>query len=481
MTRHETLAAVAIGVVVIFVQRRMIARRLARLGQHASHLVALIAAHGPALFVWRRLPRGARRAAAPLVAIVRFITFPVRWFATRVIIRTVGVRRLVTGEHHVRVALGDMDARDGTLFAPELRTPYAPRLDSLEMWFVLGENRSNEVHHQRDVLASIVAANSERFELAVRAARVQATAAASSCNGHLDVIAGLVVPACTAAITAFLFNEAQPGQRDRALGPELFASLQLLLHRTFLNPSSPDAKADWQSMVTARAVSVKLRRQLADAPQLNGDVDALAPAMALDGELRHGSSRDALIMLATALGPHVAWVTGSVIDELLRHPSQIGDQNPWGQQVTGTQTNDRRVRLVLEAMRHNPVVPGLIRTCPMHAELKDASTTRRPLRPGSTLIYTQSMEFTRPEHLLFRPDRFIDPTSAPPPMSFGFGAHECLGQQQAMQMMVAMLDPLLCHDNVRRASSPAGKISSAADRLRPAARRRLAISDSPRS
>lgn len=426
-------------------------------GRHMGRIVALVGAHGPRLFVWRR-------ASARKRALVRSLVNPVLhpWIPAHRQVFTPsakrrlsigGVNRVVTGDEQVRVALESAGAITTTM-----RTPYAERLDSLHLWFVLGEDRIGEIQTGRNALRSaapdgrpIPKPGDELFDKVVLAAGRRATSLVGASGGRIDVVEGLIVPACTAAVRVLLEPPGPNGDSEAAgselSDEELFASLQLLLHRTFLNPNSPLGRSDWGAERAARLVARKLVEKLGTSHE---SADAT-------------STR---IMLATAAGPHVAWVASHVIDELLRHPRETRLTDGWGAAVVPDEAaRARRIDLVLEAMRYSPVVPGVVRVCPIDAELEVSGHTRR-LRPGAYLVHTRAAEFTRLESLRFRPTRHAgqDP---PPAMSFGYGMHRCLGKELALALIVAIIDPLFQHENVRRAAGRSGRLSTTLPKFSP--------------
>lgn len=453
--------------------------RLRRCGRWArrrfGHVAAFVWAWTARSTRWAKLRRAARPATGWFRSAAQLLFQPYRWLAARYGTR-LPVQRVVGGTTQVLAALGERPPIEPGTTALPLRTCYGDALDALGLTFVVGENRIDKVLRGRDELALVMQHLEPAFERAIAAANREATALVSASEGCLDAVHGLVIPACEKAMSSLL------GLDGDVRGAGLFALSQMLLHRTFLNPVSRRATSDWVAERMARDAKQAFVDQI--RPEM-------LPSFAVDQTVGPDPTQatSTLVMLATSVGPHVAWAAATTLDELLRHPDDIAKlrgREPkthdrlWGSGrphvISGATAEERladlitdgRVRLVLEAMRHQPVVQGLVRDCPHAAHLVYGDGQDRALREGVTFIYSRTAEFDgavrgpgAKHPLRFDPDRFLPSATgagAVPLMSFGAGLHHCLGRDIALRMIVAILDPLLVHANVGRHPGAAGQM-----------------------
>ncbi len=469
----ETGRAIRIAIVGLFRIPVRLERGRRWLLRRLGHLLAFIWASAALSTRWARCRRVARPITHLFGAISHLLFQPYRWLAARFGTR-LPVQRVVGGTAQVLAALGENPPISPDMAALPLRTSYGEALDALGLSFVVSENRIDLVRQGRKELMSVLQHLEPAFERAIAAANRESTVLVSAGEGCIDAVQGLIIPACEKAMSALL------GLDGDIRGAGRFALAQMLLHRTFLNPVSRRATSDWVAERLARDANKVFLAQI--------EPEMLRP-FAVDQAIGPDDSaaRSTLVMLATSVGPHVAWAAATTLDEILRHPDDIAalrgnepkpDQHTWGsgrpRVIDGASPDERladlladgRVRLILEAMRHQPVTQGLIRDCPHAAHMLYGDGQDRLLHEGVTFIYSRTAEFDGklrgPGHahpLRFDPRRFAPATTgdaAVPMMSFGAGLHRCLGRDLALRMMVAIFDPLFIHTNVRRHPGAAG-------------------------
>ncbi len=463
--------AIVFGVVVLVLLRlsitvvRLLVHLLMRLrsflDRWSQRLFAYTAARGArALVVFRKPGWGQRvnRATKWLRWILyKLAAYPRRWMFDRI----------VCGNDVVRRSLDD----------PALRVIYTSRLDALGVHVALGEDvvsRSKAARHELEILRNSIDLRilfDEVDRVALSAVNA-ATVAKVRANARLDVVKDLIVPASTRAMGTFLGLDP-----DRAV--DVYGWAELALFQVFLNPNRPAGVHDWLAEDSARDArnffEACLNQEYTDASTalrrgtglLHQADPARRPGASLDDE-RAGQ----MMGFALSLGPHLAWTTSLVVDEMLRHPSHYrkvfsrvdpseNERDDW---------QKRAERLVLESIRFNPPGPGVIRTCDSKHVIPGCLAERRQVGAGNVLVFTRSADFDpthTPGALRFNPDRF-DPawcekrgadTGTWSPLAFSGGRHECIGKVLAPQLMVRMLAPLMSRIDLDRAAGASGRLS----------------------
>jgi len=149
-------------------------------------------------------------------------------------------------------------------------------------------------------------------------------------------------------------------------------------------------------------------------------------------------------VIVGAIPTSVAAITRA-IDELLRRPEELA-----AAQAAARDNNDALVeRYVFEALRFNPIGPGVIRVARRDYELAAGTLHAHVIPQGTTVVAAiQSAMFDGeavqdPEE--FKVDR-------PPYLSmiFGYGLHTCLGQYINVVQIPAVVKALLKRANLRR-------------------------------
>lgn len=163
--------------------------------------------------------------------------------------------------------------------------------------------------------------------------------------------------------------------------------------------------------------------------------------------------RNNLFGLIVGALPTTAKATTYALDTLLDRPQVLARAG----EAARADDDQRLQRYVFEALRFKPINPGLSRVVARDHRIAAGHFRSRRLRKGSkVLAVSQSAMFDRrrvrsPRQ--FRIDR-------PPEIYFHFGKgmHTCFGDYISMVQIPGILKPLLrCHD-LRRATSPLGKL-----------------------
>ena len=156
-------------------------------------------------------------------------------------------------------------------------------------------------------------------------------------------------------------------------------------------------------------------------------------------------------------------VAPQAMEQLLRRPEALADAHKAA--VAG---NDARLHdIVIEAMRFDPLAPGLPRMA--LADWTIARGTRRATTiPKGAIVLAAFASAMMDERRIFEPRRFKPGRPPCEYIHFGSGMHECFGRYINHATLHRMLKPLLRRLNVRRLPGPLGKLRKSgifADRL----------------
>lgn len=119
--------------------------------------------------------------------------------------------------------------------------------------------------------------------------------------------------------------------------------------------------------------------------------------------------------------------------------------------------DDRLAALVWEALRFNPISPGILRYCEEDYVLA-RGTDRETLVPKGRVVMAATLSAMFDERELPEPEAFRPGRPAHHYFHFGYGHHLCLGYAVGLVMIPEMLRRLLLRPNLRRASGDRGAI-----------------------
>ena len=222
---------------------------------------------------------------------------------------------------------------------------------------------------------------------------------------------------------------------------------------------SPDDKA-WVAEVETfgRAArdhidsAIVARKAQAERPD-----DVLSRCLARQAAGESGYSdveiRTALLCMIVGGPPQPPMVLPQAMEQLLRRPEWLVAARA----AARGGDDDRLRRIVMEAMRFDPLAPGLKRIAIADHVLARGMPHSRKVTKGTTLLaaFASAMMDSRriPE-----PKRF-DPNRQPHEyVHFGHGLHTCFGLQINHFTLHRMLRPLLLRDDLRRAPGAAGRL-----------------------
>jgi len=188
-----------------------------------------------------------------------------------------------------------------------------------------------------------------------------------------------------------------------------------------------------------------------------GRDDVLARCVAMQAKGEPGFSdvqiRTALMGFIVGGPPQPPMVVPQAMEQLLRRPDALA-----GAQAAARANDDALLAgYVIEAMRFDPLAPGLPRTVLQDWTLAQGTSHERKIPAGSTLFNAFASAMMDGRRV---PDpRRFDPHRLPYEyVHFGYALHQCFGIHLNHATLHRMLKPLLKQDKLRRAPGSAGKL-----------------------
>jgi cytochrome P450 len=161
--------------------------------------------------------------------------------------------------------------------------------------------------------------------------------------------------------------------------------------------------------------------------------------------------------------PQPPMVAPQAMEQLIRRPEWFAKA-----QLAARANDDCRLAaLVFEAMRFDPLTPGLFRTASEDYRVAAGTWRAHTIRAGATVLAATRSAMHDGRHVP-RPKTF-DPDRRPYEyMHFGYGLHTCFGIHINQALLPLMLKPLLQRPELKRMAGPSGHLSKRgifADRL----------------
>jgi cytochrome P450 len=290
-------------------------------------------------------------------------------------------------------------------------------------------------------------------DLSALAERVEARAEAvvSRSGGRVDVVDQLV-RRVTFDVLAEYFGVPPPSEgRLDVWATRLFE---------FQFASSPkDQELREQVKAIAPEFRAHIDREIARRKvDRDGRDDVLARCLALQAAGEQGYSdveiRTAILCMIVGGPPQPPMVVPQAMEQLLRRPHALAAA------VAAALADDDAVlhKIVLEAMRFDPLAPGLPRIAIRDWTVARGTSRERTIPKGSTVIaaFASAMMDDRrvPAPTRFDPDRRPHEY-----IHFGHRLHECFGRHINDAILHMMLKPLLKRPNLRRAQGPEGRLT----------------------
>ena len=323
--------------------------------------------------------------------------------------------------------------------------------------FFLGMPDSPTYHAQLDAMRRVVKAS----DLPALGDKAEALAEAfvSASGGQVEVVS--LVRQVTFGVIAPYFGVPEPSQGRL----EVWAT-RLFEFQFTGSPKDKDLRAEVDEIAPAfRAhIDQEIARRKAAPNQVD---DVLGRCLELQRAGEPGYSdveiRTALLCMVVGGPPQPPMVTPQAMEQLLRRPEALADACKAA--VAG---NDPRLHdIVLEAMRFDPLAPGLPRLALTDWTVARGTRRATTIPKGATVLAAFASAMMD-ERRVLEPRRFKPGRPPCEYIHFGSGMHECFGRYINHATLHRMLKPLLRRHNVRRAPGQLGKLRKTgifADRL----------------
>jgi cytochrome P450 len=346
---------------------------------------------------------------------------------------------LVTRYDDVQEVLGRDDVFD---------VPYAEKMELITSGenFFLGMR--NTPRYTRDSSNMRIAVRRDDVGSLV-APLVQRTAEeiVAHAGAPLDIVKDLtlVVPA---RMVAAYFGTPGPSERD------LIAWTSVLFQFLFFDQKG-DAALRARAVTASAALNAYLDGAIAERkarPTGNGDVLDRCLALQRAGVpgMRDLDIRNDLAGLIIGAIPTTGTTTALIVDELLRRPAELA-----AARAAAAAGDDARLgAYVFEAMRFNPMTPGIFRTANQDYTVARGTLRATTIAAGTTVVAaTESAMFDA--HRVEEPESFRVDRPGYAYMHWGHGLHACFGQYINGVQITQIVKALLLRD-VRRAPGEAG-------------------------
>jgi cytochrome P450 len=347
---------------------------------------------------------------------------------------------VVTLHDDVREVFG-ADAAFGVVYADNLKV-----ITGGEDFF-LGLPDSPEYQTQLNAMRRVVVAS----DLPALGDKAEALAEAivASSGGKVDVVS--LVRRVTFGLIAPYFGVPAPEQGRL----DVWAT-RLFEYQFAGSPSDTALRAEVDEIAPAFRAHIdrEIRRRKATPDKID---DVLRRCLNLQAQGEKGYSdleiRTALLCMVVGGPPQPPIVVPQAMEQLLRRPSALTAAHDAAVDGRDGDLHD----IVLEAMRFDPLAPGLPRVA-----LKDFTIARGTKRataiPRGAKVLAAFASAMMDERRLPEPRRFKPGRLPHEYIHFGHGMHECFGLHINHATLHRMLKPLLRRPRLRRAEGPDGKL-----------------------
>ncbi len=164
--------------------------------------------------------------------------------------------------------------------------------------------------------------------------------------------------------------------------------------------------------------------------------------------------RTALMGFIVGGPPQPPMVVPQAMEQLLRRPEVLAEA-----QAAAIANDDARLwRYVLEAMRFDPLAPGLPRVALKDCVIAEGTRHATPVKVGTQVLAAFASAMMDPRRVA-DPERFDPDRPACDYIHFGHDLHTCFGRHINAATLHLMLKPLLKRKGLRRAAGKDGKLS----------------------
>ena len=341
------------------------------------------------------------------------------------------------------------DVREVFATDPAFGVVYKPKLDVIMggQPFFLGMGDTPQYRHDTEAMRKVV----RPADLPMLAARVESLAEAivAAAPGRIEVVDALVRRVTFAFLSEYL------GVPEPERGMLSVWATRLFEFQFADQGNDPALRAEVDEIAPALRAHIQreIERRRSD-PQ--GD-DVLARCLRMQAAGESGFDDDAIrtALMGFIVGgpPQPPMVVPQAMEQLLRRPDALA-----GARAAARDGDDARLAAhVLEAMRFDPLAPGLPRVALTEWTLARGTRHARTIPAGATVLAAFASAMMDPRRLA-DPRRFDPARPASDYMHFGYGLHECFGRHINHATLHLMLKPLLKRPNLRRAPGRAGRL-----------------------
>lgn len=342
------------------------------------------------------------------------------------------------------------DVREVFATDPLFGVTYQPKLDVIMggQPFFLGMGNTEQYRHDTAAMRKVV----RREDLLLLAQQVEMMAEdiVREAPGRIEVVDALV-RRVTFSVLGDYFGVPQPERGDlRVWGTRLFE------FQFADQGNDPALRAEVDEIAPALRAHIQAQiEQRRDAP---GKDDVLSRSLA---EQKAGTSgftddqiRTALMGFIVGGPPQPPMVVPQAMEQLLRRPDALA-----GAQAAARDGDDALLAAyVTEAMRFDPLAPGLPRVALADAVIARGTRHEAKVAQGDTVLAAFASAMMDPRRVA-NPRRFDPARPASDYIHFGYGLHQCFGLHINQATLHLMLKPLLQRPNLRRAPGKAGRLT----------------------
>ncbi len=316
--------------------------------------------------------------------------------------------------------------------------------------FFLGIDDDAQHNRATDAMRTVVrpADIPVRLVPAVLAAAEQAVAKA---GGRIEVVDALVRQVTFDVLCDYFGTPDPPGADMRVWATRLFEF-------QFADPGN-DPVLRKEVDVIAPAMQAHIQNLIDERKKSRGSKDdVLGRCIDKQAQGEPGFSdddiRSALIGFVVGGLPQPPMVVPQALEQLLRRPAILAE----AQQAAKDNDDKLLAGYLFEAMRFDPLAPGLMRIAAVDRTIAAATPRATKVAKGTSVLvaFSSAMMDERriPEPRRFNPRRLPHEY-----MHFGFGMHTCFGIHINQALLPLMLKPLLKKDKFRRAPGRAGHLT----------------------
>lgn len=329
---------------------------------------------------------------------------------------------------------------------------YRPKLDVImggEAFFL---GMADTVQYREDTAAMrqvVLASDLPRLSVDVEA---RAEAIVARAGGRIDVVDQLVRPVTFDFLAAYFGVPPIPaGQGDLRVWATRLFEFQFADQgndpalRAEVDAIAPALRAHLDATIAARK----------SAPDKD-DVLGRCLARQKAGEVWFSDVRIRTVLMGFIVGgpPQPPMVVPQAMEQLLRRPDVLAE----AQGAARADDDDRLRRYVLEAMRFDPLAPGLPRVVLKDCVIGEGTRHATAVKAGEQVLAAFASAMMDPRRVA-DPSQFDPDRPASDYIHFGHDLHMCFGRHINAATLHLMLKPLLKRQGLRRASGKDGRLS----------------------